>query len=173
MASSQWQDGIDIALRRSKHDQSFLSRCSWNRPPDQRAFRVASSVERKFEVSVATWVLNISCCSRQLLTVIPVAFRHPNHTVESTTNLPFPASQYPAVEAAIRGGSPSISASDMQFRKNYTDHGSLLHTHNEAGRKVAVAYATPSTTLTDWIVVVERTRSGAYTARQDLIWNTC
>ena len=57
----------------------------------------------------------------------------------------FSANEYPAVESAISDG--------FHGRQEL---GSMLSTYNEVGQKVSVAYATPPTTLVNWIVIVEQ-----------------
>jgi osomolarity two-component system sensor histidine kinase SLN1 len=87
---------------------------------------------------------------RFLLPVGPSATdRHA--TPVGTSNLPFPAEAYPAVDAAIGDG----------FHGKH-EIGSMLRTHNEAGVKVSVAYSTPPTTLVNWIVLVEKTTADVW-----------
>ena len=69
----------------------------------------------------------------------------------STADAPFPASAYPAVDAAISDGFQGTR-----------ELGSMLNTHNENGDKVSVAYSTPPTELVNWIVVVERTQQDVW-----------
>ncbi|KAF2768847.1 hypothetical protein EJ03DRAFT_294135 [Teratosphaeria nubilosa] len=87
---------------------------------------------------------------------VSVANRHPKH-VYGTENLPFRAGRYPAVEVAIERDSS---------RKG--DAGSMMRTHDEAGLSVSVGYAIPSTTVVDWIVVVERARKDVWKPINDL-----
>ena len=82
--------------------------------------------------------------------VIPVNntdTRHPNHTVNSP-NLPFPASEYPAVVSAI--------SNNMSTPGN---SGSNVRTRNEAGKGVSVGFAVPNINLVDWVIVVEKAQS--------------
>ena len=60
----------------------------------------------------------------------------------------FPANEYPAVESAISDG--------FHGRQEL---GSILNTYNKVGQKISVAYATPPTTLVNWIVIVEQLSS--------------
>ena len=78
--------------------------------------------------------------------MLPIGHAAANRHASAIVNEPFPASAFPAVKAAILDGFHGTR-----------ELGSMLNTHNENGTKVSVAYSTPSTTLVDWIVVVERT----------------
>ena len=71
-----------------------------------------------------------------------------NYASSSLNAKTFPASQYPAVESAISDG--------FHGRQEL---GSILNTYNEVGQKISVAYATPPTTLVNWIVLVEQLSS--------------
>ena len=73
------------------------------------------------------------------------ASRHPGR-IFGTANLPFNASQYPAVVDAI-----TENAGDQN------NAGSLICGHNEAGKRVSAGYAMPSSDLIDWVVMVEQT----------------
>lgn len=75
---------------------------------------------------------------------VTIRDRHPTHVV-GTPNSPFNASQFPAVQAAI-----------IEDVRGVNDVGSLISTHNEANKQVAVGYSTAPTTLVDWIVLVEQ-----------------
>jgi osomolarity two-component system sensor histidine kinase SLN1 len=71
-----------------------------------------------------------------------------NYASSSLNAKTFPASEYPAVESAISDG--------FHGRQEL---GSILSTYNEVGQKVSIAYATPPTTLVNWIVIVEQLTS--------------
>lgn len=73
--------------------------------------------------------------------------QHPTH-VAGTPNRPFLAGAFPAIRDAI--------IADV---RGVNDVGSLIRTHNEANKQVAVGYSTAPTTLVDWIIVVEQDRS--------------
>jgi osomolarity two-component system sensor histidine kinase SLN1 len=72
--------------------------------------------------------------------------RHPSH-VFGTENAPFPASDYPAVARSL--------IDDM---RGWDEVGSIIRTHNEAGKSVSVGFSVPPTNLVDWVVVVEQSR---------------
>lgn len=80
------------------------------------------------------------------------ASRHPSHVL-GTSNLPFAASRYPAVETAVTIGTGQIDNS-----------GAILRGRDEAGSKVSSGYAMPQTNLVDWIVLVEETRSEVWSS---------
>jgi osomolarity two-component system sensor histidine kinase SLN1 len=61
---------------------------------------------------------------------------------------PFNASEYPAVQHALR---MSTGADDMS--------GSLISTRNEYGDPVSVGYAIPRVDLVNWVVLVEQAKS--------------
>jgi osomolarity two-component system, sensor histidine kinase SLN1 len=76
--------------------------------------------------------------------------RHPTRVINST-GVPFSAGAYPAVVSAMRDGFSGTG-----------DLGVLLSTHNEDNVQVSAAYATPPTTLVDWIVIVEKDKSDVW-----------
>ena len=61
---------------------------------------------------------------------------------------PFNASEYPAIQHALRIGT---GADDMS--------GSLISTRNEYGDSVSVGYAVPRVDLVNWVVLVEQAKS--------------
>ncbi|PPJ57836.1 hypothetical protein CBER1_00080 [Cercospora berteroae] len=78
---------------------------------------------------------------------VTVASRHPNRTA-GAPNPPFRAGAYPAVERAI-----------VEDNRGIDDVNSMLRTHNEADHSVSVSYSVPPTTLVDWVVIVEQSKS--------------
>ncbi|KAI5361531.1 Putative signal transduction response regulator, receiver domain, histidine kinase/HSP90-like ATPase [Septoria linicola] len=73
--------------------------------------------------------------------------RHPQH-VAGTSNPPFPARAYPAVERAL-----------VEDNRGIDDVSSILRTHNEADKEVSIGYSVVPSNLVDWTVVVEQARS--------------
>ena len=81
---------------------------------------------------------------RFILPVRPTATTK-NYASSSLNAKAFAAGEYPAVESAISDG--------FHGRQEL---GTMLSTYNEVGQKISVAYATPPTTLVNWIVIVEQ-----------------
>lgn len=84
--------------------------------------------------------------------VIPVpsndTARHPDHTANST-NPPFPAASYSVLYNALQDAN----------RNKADSAGGDVYATDEMGKHVSVGYAMPITTLVDWVVVVEQSRS--------------
>lgn len=76
--------------------------------------------------------------------------RHPDHDYGSN-NPAFDYTQYPAIKTAL-----------VQNHQATNNAGSLISTTNEEGDKVAVGYAIPATSLVDWVVLVEQSKSEVY-----------
>ncbi|KAF2093438.1 hypothetical protein NA57DRAFT_48442 [Rhizodiscina lignyota] len=70
--------------------------------------------------------------------------RHPDHASISNSP-PFDYNSYPAVKAAFTKNSHGIN-----------NAGSSIDTHNEQGDHVAVGYAMVTSTLVDWVILVEQ-----------------
>ncbi|GME23187.1 histidine kinase hhk5p [Neofusicoccum parvum] len=62
--------------------------------------------------------------------------------------LPFSYNIFPAVRKVL-----------TTIRGQTNNAGSMISTHNEEGRNVAVGFAIPQTTLCDWVVLVEQTHA--------------
>lgn len=73
--------------------------------------------------------------------------RHPVHN-GSGSNEAFGAAQYPAIWQAFTQKSGQMDNS-----------GTLINTHNEAGKKVAAGYAIPQQDMVQWAVIVEQSRA--------------
>lgn len=76
--------------------------------------------------------------------------RHPKH-IFATPNVPFMADQYSAVYVGF------TKRTSGQYNS-----GAVIKGHNEAGSKVSVGYATPQTSLVEWLVIVELAHSEVY-----------
>ncbi|KAK5020017.1 Histidine kinase osmosensor, partial [Cryomyces antarcticus] len=70
--------------------------------------------------------------------------RHAGHAY-GTANSPFDYSRYPAVKQGL-----------TTDEGNVDNAGSLISTHNEENKSVAVGFAMPNTDMCDWIVLVEQ-----------------
>ncbi|KAF2091075.1 hypothetical protein K490DRAFT_33622 [Saccharata proteae CBS 121410] len=73
--------------------------------------------------------------------------RHNAHAY-GKPNTAFNYSQYPAIKQALTKDGSAVNHA-----------GSLVSTHNEEGKNIAVGYAMPNTELCDWLVLVEQTHA--------------
>ncbi|KAF2758626.1 hypothetical protein EJ05DRAFT_485729 [Pseudovirgaria hyperparasitica] len=68
-----------------------------------------------------------------------------------SSRMPFSLDSFPAAKIGF--------TSNLTTLDNANNAGSAISTRNEEGLKVSVGYATPSTSLVDWLLVVEQSRA--------------
>ena len=82
--------------------------------------------------------------------------RHPNH-IYGSSNPPFSASTFPAIESALSVNQNAIM-----------NAGSAISAKNENGESVSMGFAMPATDLVDWVMVVEMEHGEVWAPINDL-----